>query len=54
MANKQDIDFTYTTMDKIFRLSIGEMADFSGAKYDAYFLRLNWRIRFLHWLVVSI
>ena len=37
MANKQDIDFTYTTMDKIFRLSIGEMADFSGAKYDGDF-----------------
>jgi hypothetical protein len=25
MASKKDIDFTYTTMDKIFRLSIGEM-----------------------------
>ena len=37
MANKQDIDFTYTTLDKIFRLSIGEMADFSGAKYDGNF-----------------
>ena len=37
MANKRDIDFTYTTMDKIFRLSIGEMADFSGAKYDGDF-----------------
>ena len=30
MANKQDIDFTYTTLDKIFRISIGETADFSG------------------------
>jgi cyclopropane-fatty-acyl-phospholipid synthase len=37
MASKQDIDFTYTTMDKIFRLSIGEMADFSGARYDGNF-----------------
>ncbi|HEY0731959.1 MAG TPA: class I SAM-dependent methyltransferase, partial [Chitinophagaceae bacterium] len=37
MATKEDIDFTYTTMDKIFRLSMGEMADFSGAKYDGNF-----------------
>jgi cyclopropane-fatty-acyl-phospholipid synthase len=37
MASKKDIDFTYTTMDKIFRLSIGEMADFSGARYDGNF-----------------
>jgi cyclopropane-fatty-acyl-phospholipid synthase len=33
MANKQDIDFTYTTLDEIFRLSIGETADFSAAMY---------------------
>ena len=33
MAGKQDIDFTYTTLDKIFRVSIGEMADFSAARY---------------------
>lgn len=37
MANKQDIDFTYTTLDKIFRLSIGETADFSGAMYNGDF-----------------
>ena len=37
MATKKDIDFTYTVIDKIFRLSIGEMADFSGAKYDGNF-----------------
>lgn len=37
MANKQDLDFTYTTLDKIFRLSIGEMADFSGARYNGDF-----------------
>jgi cyclopropane-fatty-acyl-phospholipid synthase len=37
MANKQDIDFTYTTLDKIFRLSIGETADFSGAMYNGNF-----------------
>ena len=37
MANKKDIDFTYTTLDKIFRLSIGESADFSGAMYNGDF-----------------
>ncbi len=37
MANKQDIDFTYTTLDQLFRLSIGEMADFSGAMYNGNF-----------------
>ena len=37
MANKQDIDFTYTTLDEIFRLSIGETADFSGAMYNGDF-----------------
>jgi cyclopropane-fatty-acyl-phospholipid synthase len=37
MAEKKDLDFTYTTIDKIFRLSIGETADYSGAKYDSDF-----------------
>lgn len=37
MADQKDLDFTYTTLDKIFRLSIGEMGDFSGAKYDGDF-----------------
>ena len=37
MANKADIDYSYTTIDKIFRLSMGEMGDFSGAKYDGDF-----------------
>lgn len=37
MAGKQDIDFTYTTLDKIFRISIGETADFSGARYNGDF-----------------
>lgn len=37
MADKSDLDFTYTTIDKIFRLSIGETADYSGAKYDGDF-----------------
>ena len=37
MADKKDLDFTYTTIDKIFRLSMGENADYSGAKYDGDF-----------------
>lgn len=37
MANKEDIDFTYTTLDSIFRMSIGETADFSGAMYNGDF-----------------
>ena len=37
MADRNDLDFTYTTIDKIFRLSMGEMGDYSGAKYDGSF-----------------
>jgi hypothetical protein len=37
MASKIDLDFTYTTIDEIFRLSIGEMADYSGARFDGDF-----------------
>jgi cyclopropane-fatty-acyl-phospholipid synthase len=37
MADKHDIDFTYTTLDKIFRMAIGETADFSGAMYNGDF-----------------
>ncbi|MFH5831742.1 SAM-dependent methyltransferase [Halalkalibaculum sp. DA3122] len=37
MADKQDLDFTYSTIDRIFRLSMGEMADFSGAMYNGDF-----------------
>jgi cyclopropane-fatty-acyl-phospholipid synthase len=37
MANKHDIDFTYTTLDSIFRMSIGETADFSAAMYNGDF-----------------
>ncbi len=33
MASQRDLDFTYTLIDRIFRLSIGELADFSGARY---------------------
>ena len=37
MAVQEDLDFTYTTIDDIFRLSIGETGDYSGAKYDGDF-----------------
>jgi cyclopropane-fatty-acyl-phospholipid synthase len=37
MADQRDIDFTYTLTDRVFRLSLGELADFSGAKYDGDF-----------------
>lgn len=37
MANRQDLDFIYTFIDRIFRLSIGENGDFSGALYDGDF-----------------
>ena len=37
MAEKKDLDFIYTTIDEIFRLSIGETGDYSGAKYDGDF-----------------
>jgi cyclopropane-fatty-acyl-phospholipid synthase len=37
MADRDDIDFTYSLTDRIFRLSLGELADFSGAKYDGDF-----------------
>lgn len=37
MATSSEIDFSYTTMDKIWRLSVGEMADFTGAHYEGDF-----------------
>ena len=37
MAERKDIDFTYSLTDRIIRLSLGELADFSGAKYDGDF-----------------
>jgi cyclopropane-fatty-acyl-phospholipid synthase len=37
MATRSDLDFTYSLIDHIFRLSLGEMADFSAAKYDGDF-----------------
>jgi cyclopropane-fatty-acyl-phospholipid synthase len=37
MAERADLEFTYSLIDRIFRLSLGELADFSGAKYDGEF-----------------
>ena len=37
MAERTDIDFTYSLTDRVIRLSLGELADFSGAKYDGDF-----------------
>lgn len=37
MADRANLEFTYSLIDRIFRLSLGEMADFSGAKYDGDF-----------------
>jgi len=37
MASREQIDFTYSLTDRVFRLSLGELADFSGAKYDGDF-----------------
>jgi cyclopropane-fatty-acyl-phospholipid synthase len=37
MADRDDLDFSYSLIDRIFRLSLGELADFSGAKYDGDF-----------------
>ncbi|MBN4065945.1 class I SAM-dependent methyltransferase [Candidatus Amoebophilus asiaticus] len=37
MPGQEEMDFTYTTIDKIFRLSMGEAGDYSGAMYNGDF-----------------
>jgi cyclopropane-fatty-acyl-phospholipid synthase len=37
MANKHDLDWSYTQIDRLFRASVGQTADFSNAKYDGDF-----------------
>ena len=37
MADRHDLDFTYSLTDRVIRLALGELADFSGAKYDGDF-----------------
>jgi len=34
VADRKELEFTYSLIDRVFRLSLGELADFSGAKYD--------------------
>jgi cyclopropane-fatty-acyl-phospholipid synthase len=37
MADKKELDFTYTTIDKLFRLSMGQTGDYSGARFNGDF-----------------
>ena len=37
MAEQKDLDYTYTLIDRIFRICIGETGDFSGAMYNGDF-----------------
>src|SRR5205807_5392137 len=37
MADRKDIDFSYSLTGRVIRLGLGELADFSGAKYDGDF-----------------
>jgi cyclopropane-fatty-acyl-phospholipid synthase len=54
MADRKDLDFTYSLTDRIIRLSLGELADFSGAKYDGDFsLRLEQAQRRKHEYVAA-
>ena len=34
MAERNDIEFSYSLTDRVVRLALGELADFSAAKYD--------------------
>jgi cyclopropane-fatty-acyl-phospholipid synthase len=37
VADRRDLEFTYSLTDRIVRLSLGELADFSGAMYGGDF-----------------
>src|SRR5437588_6952937 len=37
MAGQKELDFSYSLTDRVVRLALGELADFSGAKYDGDF-----------------
>jgi cyclopropane-fatty-acyl-phospholipid synthase len=37
MADRRDVEFTYSLTDRMIRLSLGELPDFSGAKFDGDF-----------------
>jgi cyclopropane-fatty-acyl-phospholipid synthase len=34
MADRKDLDFSYSLTDRVIRLALGELADFSAAKFD--------------------
>jgi cyclopropane-fatty-acyl-phospholipid synthase len=54
MADRKDIDFSYSLTDRVVRLALGELADFSGAKYDGDFsLTLEEAQRRKHEFVLS-
>ncbi len=37
MAGRTDLDFTYSLTDRLIRMSLGELPDFSGARFDGDF-----------------
>ena len=37
VADRSDIEFSYSLTDQVIRLGLGELADFSGARYDGDF-----------------
>ena len=37
MAEREELEFTYTQIDRLFRRSPGELADFSGVTHDGDF-----------------
>jgi cyclopropane-fatty-acyl-phospholipid synthase len=37
LAGRTELDFSYSLTDRVIRLALGELADFSGAKYDGDF-----------------
>jgi cyclopropane-fatty-acyl-phospholipid synthase len=37
MSDRRDVEFTYSLTDRMIRLSLGELPDFSGAKFDGDF-----------------
>ena len=54
MASQAEMDFAYSLTDRLFRLSVGELSDFSGAKFDGDFaLSLEQAQRKKHEFVVE-
>jgi cyclopropane-fatty-acyl-phospholipid synthase len=54
MADQRHMDFTYSLIDRLFRRSVGELADFSGAMYDGdYSLTLEQAQRRKHDFIIE-